>query len=74
MKLAKLKIYLNNCWKKMDPTEINLDSISKLFEYEKIAREIDNCNNLDQLKNITKSYIKLYFKQQEIIGSLNFTT
>jgi hypothetical protein len=58
----------------MDPTEINLDSISKLFEYEKIAREIDNCNNLDQLKNITKSYIKLYFKQQEIIGSLNFTT
>jgi len=57
----------------MDPTEINLENISKMFEYEKIAREIDDCNNIDQLKNITKSYIKLYFKQQEVIGSLNFT-
>lgn len=57
----------------MDPTEINLDNISKMFEYERIAREIDACNNLDQLKNITKSYVKLYFKQQEVIGLLKFT-
>jgi hypothetical protein len=58
----------------MDPTEINLENISKMFEYERIAREIDDCNNLDQLKNITKSYVKLYFKQQEVIGSLQFTS
>jgi hypothetical protein len=54
----------------MDPTKIDLENISKLFEYEKIAREIDICNNVDQLKNIAKSYIKLYFKQQEVISSL----
>jgi hypothetical protein len=54
----------------MDPTKIDLENISKLFEYEKIAREIDMCDNVDQLKNITKSYIKLYFKQQEVISSL----
>jgi hypothetical protein len=54
----------------MNPNEINLDSISKLFEYEKIAREIDNCGNPNELKNIAKSYLKLYFKQQEVISSL----
>ena len=54
----------------MDPTKIDLENISKLFEYEKIAREIDRCNNTDQLKNIAKSYLKLYFKQQEVILSL----
>jgi hypothetical protein len=54
----------------MNPNEIELENISKLFEYEKIAREIDTCENSDQLKNIAKSYLKLYFKQQEIIFSL----
>jgi hypothetical protein len=54
----------------MDPDQISLENISKMFEYEKIAREIDNCNNNEQLKNIAKSYVKLYFKQQEVIGTL----
>lgn len=54
----------------MNPNEIDLDSISKLFEYEKIAREIDSCENSNELKNIAKSYLKLYFKQQEVISSL----
>lgn len=54
----------------MNPEKINLNSISKLFEYEKISREIDQCENIDQLKNIAKSYIKLYFAQQEVVSSL----
>jgi hypothetical protein len=54
----------------MNPNEIELENISKQFEYEKIAREIDTCENSDQLKNIAKSYLKLYFKQQEVIFSL----
>ena len=55
----------------MDPNKIDLENISKLFEYERIAREIDSCDNIEQLKNISKSYIKLYFKQQEVIGKLD---
>lgn len=55
----------------MDPNKIDLENISKLFEYERIAREIDSCDNVEQLKNISKSYIKLYFKQQEVIGKLD---
>jgi hypothetical protein len=55
----------------MDPNNIELNSISKLFEYEKISREIENCDNIDDLKNTAKSYIKLYFAQQELFLQLN---
>lgn len=54
----------------MDPEDIELENLSKIFEYEKISREIDSCNNIESLKNITKSYIKLYLKQQEVITNL----
>ena len=55
----------------MDPSKIELNSISKLFEYEKISREIEQCENIDDLKNIAKSYIKLYFAQQELFLQFN---
>ena len=56
----------------MDPNEIELTSIAKLFEYEKQAREIDECNDVDELKRMLKTSVKLYFKQQEIVSSLGF--
>lgn len=54
----------------MDPSKINLSNMTKLFEYEKISREIDTCDDLESLKNIAKSYIKLYFAQQEALIQL----
>jgi hypothetical protein len=56
----------------MDPSKINLDSFSKLFEYEKLSREVDQCDDIERLKSITKSYIKLYFAQQEALLSMGF--
>ena len=55
----------------MDPNEIELKTINKLFEYEKQSRIIDNLNE-DQLKTFCKLYCKLYLKQQETISSLGF--
>lgn len=55
----------------IDPDKINLNSMSKLFEYEKISREIDLCESIEDLRNIAKSYIKLHFAQQEIFATLN---
>jgi hypothetical protein len=55
----------------MDPSKINLSNVTKLFEYEKISREIEQCDDLDDLKNIAKSYTKLYFAQQEAILQLD---
>ena len=53
----------------MDPSSINLDSIDKLFEYEKHSRVIDDLNE-DELKQFAKLYCKLYLKQQETVSSL----
>lgn len=55
----------------MDPNNINLESIDKLFEYEKHVRIIDELN-MDELKKFSKLYCKLYLKQQEVICSLSF--
>ena len=47
--------------------DIELKSMSKLFEYEKLAREIDGCEDIDTLKHLVKLSIKLMFKQQETL-------
>lgn len=54
----------------MDPSQITLDNLTKNFEYERIAREIDSCDSVDDLKNIAKSYVKLHLKYQETLASL----
>ena len=53
----------------MDPNEIKLDDINKLFEYEKHCRVIDNLNE-EELRTFSKLYFKLYLKQQETVSSL----
>lgn len=52
----------------MDPNKINLSNMNKLFEYEKISRDIDSIDDVNELRSIAKSYIKLYLKQQEVIA------
>jgi hypothetical protein len=54
----------------MDPNSIELHNLSKIFEYEKISRTIDNCDDIKFLKNLSKSFIKLYFKQQETLTAI----
>lgn len=54
----------------MDPDSIKLDDLSKNFEYAKACIEIDSIENVEQLKNISKSYMKLYMKQQEVLLDL----
>lgn len=56
----------------MDPNDITLESIDKLFEYEKHARTIDDLN-FEELKKFSKLYCKLYLKQQEVISALSFS-
>jgi len=53
----------------MDPNEIELKSINKLFEYEKHSRIIDTLNK-EELKNFAKLYCKLYLIQQEVLMSM----
>jgi len=55
----------------MDPKDIELDDLNKIFEYERISRELDTCTNIDIMKNLCKCYVKLYFKQQETISLMH---
>jgi len=52
----------------MDPDQIKLESIDKMFEYEKYARIIDELN-IEELKIFAKAYFKLYLRQQEVVSS-----
>ena len=52
----------------MNPDKISLGNMTKLFEYEKLSRDIDSIDDIETLRNLAKSYIKLYFKQQEVVA------
>ena len=54
----------------MNPDDIKLDSLSKNFEYEKQIREIEDCNDITEIKNICKVYLNLYLKQQETVAAI----
>ena len=57
----------------MNPNDIELNNLSKSFAYQKLASEIDSCNDCDELKNIAKSFVKLYYKQQETISLIGLS-
>jgi hypothetical protein len=54
----------------MNPNSITLESMTKMFEYEKIARDIDSIDDIEILRSLAKSHIKLYLKQQEVVSKL----
>ncbi len=54
----------------IDPNNIELENISKLFEYEKISRDIDSIDDIELVKTFAKSYVRLYLKQQEVVSKL----
>jgi hypothetical protein len=57
----------------MDHESMKLETVSKMFEFEKIARELDTCSNVDLLRNICKCYVKLYMRQQETLSLIDYT-
>ena len=55
----------------MDPEKIELENLSKSFEYYKVSSEIDSIDDIDKVRLIAKSYYKLYLKQQEVVALFN---
>lgn len=55
----------------MDHDDLKLESVSKLFEFEKISRELDTCTNIDLMRNICKCYVKLYLALEEQMLDMN---
>ncbi len=54
----------------MHPDDIILTNTEKLFQYQVQVREIDACDDIEELRNSLKSVIKLFMKQQEVVASL----
>jgi hypothetical protein len=54
----------------MDPSKVVLEDFNKMFEYEKLSRDIDSIDDIETLRLFSKLYIKLYLKQQEIVSRL----
>jgi hypothetical protein len=52
----------------MDPNSIELSNLTKSFEYIKFSNQIDNIENIDDIRTLAKCYFKLYLKQQEIVS------
>ena len=53
----------------MDPNNIELSNLTKSFEYVKFSNQIDNIENIDDIRTLAKCYFKLYLKQQEIVSN-----
>lgn len=53
-----------------NPDEIQLNDLSKQFEYARMSNEIDNCENIEELKLATKCYLKLYLATLETINQI----
>jgi len=54
----------------MDPNDITLEDLGKSFEYFKACTEIDSIEEVEDLRQIAKAYMKLYLKQQEVVKDL----
>lgn len=54
----------------MNPNDIELKDLSKVFEYERMSREIDNCNDIKEIKEKSKYVLKLYFSTLETFKEL----
>ena len=57
----------------MNPNDIELNNLSKSFAYQKLASGIDSCDDCDELRNIAKSFVKLYYKQQETMALIGLS-
>jgi len=57
----------------MNPDNIELENLSKSFEYFKYSSEIDAITDINELKTIAKCYYKLYLKQQEVVANLSLS-
>ena len=54
----------------MNPNDIELETMNKSFAYEKMARDIDEIGDMEVLRSVAKCYMKLYFKQQEVVTKI----
>jgi len=59
------ELYGDDDMSETQPDDIKLDSPSKMFEYEKMSRTIDQCEDIEELRLTLKSLLKTFMRYQE---------
>jgi len=59
------ELYGDDNMSETHPDDTILTNPSKMFEYEKLARNIDDCENVEELQLTLKSVLKTYMRYQE---------
>ncbi len=54
----------------MHPDDVVLTNTAKLFQYQIQVREIDECDDIEELRIALKGLLKLFMKQQEVVGEM----
>ena len=49
----------------MNPDDIPIRNVSSQFQYEKMAREVDECDDVETLQQMCKFLIKMEMKTRE---------
>ena len=49
----------------MDPNDIFIRNVSSQFQYDKMAREVDPCDDVETLQQMCKFLIKMEMKTRE---------
>jgi hypothetical protein len=54
----------------INPDEVKLIELTKQFEYARMSNEIDNCDNVEEIRLAAKCYAKLYLSTLEAMVSI----
>ena len=54
----------------MSHEEIKLVTPTRMFTFEQLSRDIDKIDDIEVLRDLAKSHIKLYLKQQEVVATM----
>ncbi len=54
----------------MSHEEIKLATPTRMFTFEQLSRDIDKIDDVGVLRDMAKSHIKLYLKQQEVVATM----
>ena len=64
------ELYGDDNMSETHPDDIKLDSPAKMFEYEKMARSVDQCESVEELQMTLKSVLKTFMKYQETTAKI----
>ena len=57
----------------MSHEEIKLVTPTRMFTFEQLSRDIDKIDDVKVLREMAKSHIKLYLKQQEVVSTMGLS-